>query len=563
VQREENNKKVRLEKLLVGVVALLVFVSGLLNLVSAIWLVSSQRLELLDRWLPLEVIGVSRTFTLVAGIFLVYVSKGLWERKMRSWWIAMGLLVVSFGLHLVKGLGVEEALWVLVPIGLLGYSKPLYRVRSSKTAVATLVKMGVGALMVLFVYTVVGLALMAPGFDRHLSVKLAVEDYVYSVIGLGHDTLVPKTRQARWFEDSITVGGVVVLGYVFGLMFVPWVEEGMYGEDFRRRVREKILFHSQNSLGYFGMMADKKYYWSKDGEWLVVYKVGNGVAVVLGEPIGSGPDLKLVVREFMEYAHGLGLVVVFLGVSERVGSELGKLGFGVVKYGEEAVIRLNNFDLEGSRLAEVRHCVSRMTQREGVEYGWYQMDGMPWKVVVEISKLHQVWQQSKMGPGLTFSVNFYPLPVEKEAWVLVVGRVGGEVWGGFTFFPYWAGKGMVLDEMLRDQKAPNGMVEAAIAEAAEFFRGRGVEELSLGMAPLADVEPQKQKPVVAKGFELIFDHVKRVYGYKSLFRFKQKFNPDWQHRYLVYENPTQLPRVMVGLVGVHVEGGKKAIHGGV
>ncbi len=54
-----------------------------------------------------------------------------------------------------------------------------------------------------------------------------------------------------------------------------------------------------------------------------------------------------------------------------------------------------------------------------------------------------------------------------------------------------------------------------------------------------------------RGVRLIFENVRGIYEYKSLFQFKKKFNPLWEGRYLVFPSLNALPRIGVAMLRVH------------
>jgi lysylphosphatidylglycerol synthetase-like protein (DUF2156 family) len=84
----------------------------------------------------------------------------------------------------------------------------------------------------------------------------------------------------------------------------------------------------------------------------------------------------------------------------------------------------------------------------------------------------------------------------------------------------------------------------------------GVEEVSLGNAPLANAE---QNPCLygreEKAVKFLFDRFNRYYGYKSLFEFKKKYQPAWQGRYLGVRPSVNLVLAAVALVRVHLPQG--------
>jgi phosphatidylglycerol lysyltransferase len=100
-------------------------------------------------------------------------------------------------------------------------------------------------------------------------------------------------------------------------------------------------------------------------------------------------------------------------------------------------------------------------------------------------------------------------------------------------------------------------MDLLIAKSALRFKEEGIERLSLATAPLANVD-EAAVSAYDKGVRLIFEHFSTVYGYRSLFFFKKKFNPAWESRYLVFPRPDLLPRIAYALTAVHIEGGPAA-----
>ena len=49
-------------------------------------------------------------------------------------------------------------------------------------------------------------------------------------------------------------------------------------------------------------------------------------------------------------------------------------------------------------------------------------------------------------------------------------------------------------------------------------------------------------------FKYLYDHLQRFYNFQGLRAYKDKFQPHWEPRYLVYPSITALPDVVVALV---------------
>jgi phosphatidylglycerol lysyltransferase len=356
----------------------------------------------------------------------------------------------------------------------------------------------------------------------------------------------------------VTDLGILIIITSFGIFFSPLLLGKKLTDEEKQKVHDIILQYGTFSSSYLSLMEDKEYYFPPFPDCIVAYKVRNSIAMVLGNPIGPKADIKKTIQAFLQEMHERGLTVAFCNVSQKDLHLYKALHLKEMKIGEEAFLQTDMFTTEGSVMAEIRQSINRM-KRENVIYQWYSFSEIPWYVLTEVTKLHTEWQKNKKFASLTFSLDFYPLPVENNAYVLTVYSPTQTLWGAFTFFPYNNTSGMVLDTMLRSKDAPNGMVEAAFAESVQYLKGKGVREVSLGGAPLANSEEISQKSMLDQATKRVFENFNQIYGFRSLFTFKKKFSPEWKPMYLVYENTNTLPLTILALLQVHIHDSLKKV----
>ncbi|WP_297047114.1 lysylphosphatidylglycerol synthase domain-containing protein [uncultured Desulfovibrio sp.] len=94
--------------------AYLVFVAGLILLVSATLPTAPRTIALLTQWLPMGVLGVGHFVCALSGAALLFVAYGLERRQARAFHLATGLLCFGIIGALLKGLAWEPALMVAV-----------------------------------------------------------------------------------------------------------------------------------------------------------------------------------------------------------------------------------------------------------------------------------------------------------------------------------------------------------------------------------------------------------------------------------------------------------------
>ena len=102
--------------------------------------------------------------------------------------------------------------------------------------------------------------------------------------------------------------------------------------------------------------------------------------------------------------------------------------------------------------------------------------------------------------------------------------------------------------------APPGTMDALFAQVMMWGREEGYEWFNLGMAPLSGLAPPSAGRAWTRVGHFIYRHGEVFYNFQGLRTYKEKFNPDWEPRYLAYPGGLRLARVLADVVAL-VAGG--------
>lgn len=497
------------------IIAVLTFLSGLVNIISALTTFSLQRFIFLKSFLPLEILHTSRTLSLAAGFYLIYLSKGLWQKKHRAWLLTLITISISLILHLLKGLDFEEDCFLIIPLILLITNRQIFTVQSGPLTTTAKLKNALIILLILLIYYSLGSILLP---------------------------LFPHLFLSRWFIQSLYLLAWIAAITAIDPIFAPLLTAAQTTETTLKKARNLVIKYGQSPSSYLTLMPDKQYFFSASNQAFIAYTVKNNTAVILGDPIGLSTEIPPCLSQFLIYLHQKGLQVTFHDVTKINYQLYRNFHFKLLKFGDEALINPVNFSLDRPELKTVRNSVNKIN-REGITFRWYDLKNTPWHIINDVARLHSQWLSSKPGPSLTFSVDFFPFPPESQAHLLITANPQEKILAAFSFYPYFQNHAAGLELMLRDPNGPNGLAESMIIEAINHFHHLGFQKLSLGVAPLSHTHN--------KFLNTIFNRFNQFYGYKSLYAFKNKFNPAWKPHYIVYKNLAQLPKSLLAILQVH------------
>lgn len=517
---------------------------GLMNIVSALYPAVPSRMEILRDLLPLSVLRLSDTATVLTGFALILLADGLRKRRARAMQVTVALLITSVVLNLAKGLDFEEATISLLLAGVLLAGRNAFHVRSRIT-VPRRVLQQILVLTVLYVsYILAGFLVLRHDVWPTPTLLGALQE-PFRLLG-DSPQFHYLTPHARWFARSMAVLGSLGFLFILAQLLRPLLPVRASSSDDLKRARSLVDQFGTDTLSYFTLQDGRSYFFDANGEAVLSYRLWGTVAVVGGNPVGPRHRWEPLLRSFLEFATAHGMDACFVGVSASAAPVFENLGMRLLKIGEEAVISLSEFD-ESALKRKVRRA-GRHIDSLGIEARCYRAGEIPEAVRREIVQVSQQWVDSKGGAEQGFSMTLGRLPRDTDSdCEMIVATEGGQVWGYLSLVPVSGGTSWSLDSMRRRPDAPNGLTEFLVLKAAAMYRDRGCETLSLNFATLADTHGELESRALAGTRRFLWDNLSSVYQLKTLYQFNSKFNPTWRSRYLAYNDVLKIPKLAVAV----------------
>ncbi|PKZ63723.1 bifunctional lysylphosphatidylglycerol synthetase/lysine--tRNA ligase LysX, partial [Gordonia terrae] len=316
-------------------------------------------------------------------------------------------------------------------------------------------------------------------------------------------------------------------------------------------------FNDDDSLAYFSTRRDKAVVFSPDGRAAITYRVEVGVGLAGGDPIGDPESWPDAIAEFLTLCEKYGWHPASMGSSPRGAAAFDAAGFVSLNIGDEAILHTREFSLSGSAMKAVRQAVTR-TRRAGVGVRIRRHNEIGDTEMAQIVARADDWRDTDEERGFAMALSRIGDPADGDCLlveaVLDEGEPGERVVGMLSFVP-WGRRGVSLDLMRRDRHGPNGVVETMVAELCRNSEQLGITEVSLNFAAFRAFFEQGPQigagPVMRMGYSVLM-FGSRFFQMESLYKSNAKYLPDWQSRYLCFEDSRILPRV--GLAAIVTEG---------
>jgi lysyl-tRNA synthetase class 2 len=506
-------------------------------------------------------------YLLTAGFssaaFAVFMAV-MMNRHKRAAWIAntvlTGLLLIALALSLIEQPGVRAhwfnwaTLVILVVFEaalLLGRGE--FRAKGDPTnpRLACAVLLG-GSLVTLLIGAGL-LSLTAAG--RAFTLGDRIEYVLLRVITLGSDgSQYFEGAAPRWVD--ITVNGLsvaVLVLFTYALFRAPKGKEYLSPED-ESALRCLLDRHgARDSLGYFALRRDKSVIFSPSGKAAVTYRVVGGVSLASGDPIGDIEAWPGAIEKWLEQAREHAWVPAVTGASEEAGVVYARHGLDALELGDEAIVEVADFTLEGRTMRGVRQAHNRV-RRAGYTVSVRRHTDIPEAEMDAMVSHADQWRDGSTERGWSMALGRLGDPDDGQCVMLECRDADGEMRALLSFVP-WGEHGLSLDLMRRHRGSDNGLMEFMVIELLQQARTIGVERVSLNFAVFRAVFERGSRlgagPFL-RAWRSVLVFFSRWWQIESLYRANAKYRPQWEPRYVLFERSRDLPRV--ALANACVEG---------
>jgi lysyl-tRNA synthetase class 2 len=523
------------------VLAWFVAAAGLLGVLDAV--VPNNRHALVASLAPERVHGISTALVAPLGLALVVVARGLARRKRRAWQLAVVLLFGLVILHLQHRFDYGAIGTALVAVALLArrgdFDAP--GDPGAHPRIALHLAVFVAAIAS---YGVVTLWINRVMVDQPFTVAFALNETGRAAIGLNAAGSTHVSGQfGEWFPISVLMLTAAAAGILLFEWLAPWRYRHAQEARERRLTRDLVTAWGVDTLAPFVLRGDKSYFFDKDEQAFLAYKVVGGVAIVSGDPIGPPERFSDLVGSFIEFAHARGWRVAILGVSEQALSLYTEHGLHALYHGDEAVIETAAFSLDGRPIRKVRQSVHRL-ERAGYMAEVLRPSEIDSPLRHELETVARAWRGPRPERGFVMALDTL-FRLDDEHALFVVGRAPDGSVAGFLHFAVSArGSALSLASMPRLRTTPNGFNEWLVSKAVAWARKNGFERVSLNFAPFAALlAPEARLSTLQRLERRALLRLKGRFQLDNLLLFNRKFFPRWQRRFVVYERRLDLPRV--------------------
>ncbi|MEU9412152.1 phosphatidylglycerol lysyltransferase domain-containing protein [Streptomyces sp. NPDC048281] len=320
------------------------------------------------------------------------------------------------------------------------------------------------------------------------------------------------------------------------------------------RLRGLLERHgARDSLGYFALRRDKMAIFSPTGKSAVTYRVVGGVSLASGDPIGDPEAWPGAIDAWLTEARQHAWTPAVMGASEEAGTVYARHGLDALELGDEAIVDIADFTLEGRAMRVVRQAHNRV-RRAGYTVRIRRHEDIPADEMAHLIERADSWRDGATERGFSMALGRLGDPADGRCMMLECRDADDTPRALLSFVP-WGEQGLSLDLMRRDRDSENGLMEFMVVELLLRAAELKVDRVSLNFAMFRSVFERGSRlgagPVL-RLWHTTLTFFSRWWQIESLYRANAKYRPVWEPRYILFTKSSDLPRI--GLASARAEG---------
>jgi lysyl-tRNA synthetase class 2 len=520
---------------------------GILNVAANVFRNFQPLANRISGYTPLLINSTAFSTALFTSLMLILVARGLSRRKRRAWNLSIIILVINIVAELSREITHPAQLVVNSGLVLLlvVFRKEFYAISDPTTKRQPFIAF----FLILLLIIISGILFIYFRHRTQIQGNFGFTDVLQQVL----EGLVGITGPIKFTSNTVsdTVGYTLGALGIFSIILPLWLFfrrstslPTMSAEDLEH---VKILIRhdqDQDSLGYFATRKDKSVVWTENRKAGIAYRVQNGVMLASGDPFGEFSLWPDAISDFLKIAQQHAWTPGVMGCSDRGGEVwVEKSGMIAIDIGDEAIIKVADFTLDGRPMANVRQMVNRIA-RKGYITTTTQWSDLDSETKKKLRKLANEWRYGVAERGFSMSMDRFGEEADSNTYI-TIAFLEGEIKGLLYFVP-WATNSLSLDRMQRERGTDAGVNELMITDTVAWGRANGITHISLNFAAFRSLFERADKisaGPITRGMRNLIRFLSGFFQVESLYRFNAKFQPEWETRYVLYPRAADLPKV--------------------
>ena len=516
--------------------SILVFSSGALLLFSGALPPNLAHLKILEKLIPENIIIISHLLASITGTLLLILAYGLKRRLDIAYF--MTLILISFGNIFLIFKGFHYPIFFVLSITLifLLFARNKFYRKSSFLNEDINIKwvISIGAVIVLTILL---------GFFSFRDVKYSDELWWQFTLNNG----------APMFLRASLVSVMIFVIFLMLRMFRPVVQiEKIKSIDVQEEIKNIMKFSSATNSN-LALLDDKFIYFNEDKSNFIMYGKSNKRLIVMGDPVGEESKIRDTIWDFYNISKRSGYNIAFYEVNKNYLNYYLDIGLKLFKIGEEAVVDLTKFTLEGSSQRKLRYTFSKCT-KAGLIFDVVEYE----PVKDKLREISDSWLKNKNGMEKEFSLGKFDDDYLKNFRIAIL-KLNDEIVAFANLWETANKEELSIDLMRYNEKALTDSMEYLFIHIMLWGKEEGYKNFNLGMAPLSGLEYRGEASSLWNRLgAFIFKNGGNFYNFLGLKNFKNKFNPTWKPKYIALSGNFTLPTTLND-IAVLVSGGIKGV----
>jgi phosphatidylglycerol lysyltransferase len=527
-----------------GLISILIGVNGLYILTST--LIEQVAVHRGSHLTDLQV-----DLPLLLGLSVLYLSTLLRRRKRTAWavtilaytfYFAFGLtqllnrssLTHETHLHLVLRVIVFPCIIVALLIGF----QHEFVVKSDIQGFGVAARFSAIILIVALLYGVIGFQLLDQSdFHQEINLPSAIHYTIDQFNITTEKPLKPYTKRAHLFVDSLSVVSFGAVVYAVLSLFQP-IRARFSDQTAPRGLMLSLMErYGAPSEEFFKLWPhDKLYFFDRSGQAGLAFHSYQGVALCVSDPVGDPMHFGSLLGDFQNLCFSNDWLPAFIHVSDQHRHLYQRHGFTLQKLGQEAVVNLEAFQTNVAPNKYFRQIRNKF-QKQGYSCELLQPPHHS-AVLNRLKVISDDWLSQGGRAERGFAMGYYTTEYMQQCQLLVARDAAGTIQAFVNVVPASFDKEEATYDLLRNAEGSLGNInDYLLMNLIDEMRQKGYQRLNLGLAPLGGLQESsdEERSLIDNLLQFAYANGDRFYSFSGLFRFKAKYEPQWQDRFVAYQ----------------------------